>query len=260
MSDGWGSDLLAVVERRSDVLAALAAPTRKRALVAELDNSRSTVDRAVRELEALDLAIRDDGGYRRTVGGRLALELYEEVLADLDGVAAAGDLLAVLEPDAPMSPAVLRGATVERAEPPSPSEALDPVVALFEEAEEIRGLSKAATRPGALVEQFERRIGEGASFEYVFTDRMAEYLRSNYADEIAALRATDDFEAYRTDESIPYGLGLAVDGDRHHTFLALYDDDHALQGTILTDTPEAYNWAERIYERYRAAAAPLALP
>lgn len=71
--------LLDVIEKRIDVLDSLLADGKdKRELVGELDCSRSTVDRSVRELEAAGVVEYADGEYRTTTFGRLATEEYRE--------------------------------------------------------------------------------------------------------------------------------------------------------------------------------------
>jgi len=255
MARAWDSDVVAVVNRRVDLLAALETPGCKRDLMEELDVSRSTLDRAVRELETLGLVARD-GEYHLTPTGQLVLELFREFRADLEDVGGAEELLRPLPPDAPMSPALLRGATVEVAEPPTPSEVLEPVHDLIADCDRVRGLSVAATRPGAVFEQLERRVADGASFEWVFTPGMASYVRETYGEVLADLRATGRFDLYVTDETIPYGLGVVTAGDRYHVYLTLYDDDNTVRGTLVNEGLEAYHWAEGVYRSYREDAEP----
>jgi len=115
MDDG-GEPVLDVVKRRWPVFEQLLdGPSYKRDLVASVDRSRSTVDRAVRELEAAGLVERTDGGYVATVAGRLAAEEYR---AATDSLAAVEAAVAALEPlpyDAPLSGAALADATVDLA-------------------------------------------------------------------------------------------------------------------------------------------------
>lgn len=251
----WGGEVVEVVNRRADLMAALSAPSEKRDLLAELDVSRSTLDRSIRELETLGLVTRTEG-YRLTQTGRLVLELFEGFLGDLEDVLAADELLRPLPPDAPVSPALLRGATVTVAEPPSPVSALDPVEDVVSDADRLRGLSTAATRPGEVIEQFEARVSAGASFEWVLSEEMATYISSEHADAAAELRETGRFELYRTDE-VPYGLVLVTADDRKYTCVIVYDDDSTLHGTIVTEGLEAYSWAENVYEAHREDAEPM---
>lgn len=258
MVRAWDSDVVAVVNRRADLLAALETPDCKRDLMEELDVSRSTLDRAVRELETLGLVARD-GEYYLTPTGQLVLDLFREFRADLEDVGAAEELLRPLPPDAPMSPALIRGATVEVAEPPTPTRALEPFHGLIEDCDRVRGLSVAVTRPNELLAQFQDRLEDGATFEWVFTPEMSTYLREYHPEEIADLHATGQFDLYVA-EGIPYGLGLVTIGDARHTYLTLYDEDNTIKGTIVNDGPAAYDWGERVYRSYRENAHPFEPP
>lgn len=87
-------------------------PLYKRDLVAAVDRSRSTVDRAVRELEDAGLVARVDGGYVATVAGRLAAEEYRAATDSLAAVEGAMAALAPLPHDVSVSSALLSGATI----------------------------------------------------------------------------------------------------------------------------------------------------
>lgn len=93
----------------------LDGPSYKRDLVASVDRSRSTVDRAVRELEAAGLVERADGGYVATVAGQLAAEEYRTATDSLATVEAAVAALEPLPYDARLSGELLADATVELA-------------------------------------------------------------------------------------------------------------------------------------------------
>lgn len=257
MSDGRDPDLVEVVNRRADVLDALADPRRKRDLVAELGRSRSTIDRAVRELDALGLVARDDG-YHRTVAGRLVLELYRGFLSDLDDVAAASGVLRPLPPDAPMSLAMLRGASIHVADHPSPAAALDPLLDLYDRAERIRGLSIARTRPELGDRLYELLTEEDAEAEVVYDYSLADHLLETDPryEELVAL---ESFSLSRHPD-LPYGLGIVTSPSGDTAFLIAYDDESTVQGVVVNDTPAASNWAGGVFERYRAEADPLSLP
>jgi len=248
-------DVVAVVNRRIDVLEALDAPTAKRDLVGELDHSRSTVDRAIRELDSLGLVSRNDG-YRRTLAGTLVLESFREFLADLEHVAAAGEVLLALPPTAPMSPAMLRGARVEVAEGPSPTAVLDPVFELFERAERVRTLSVAMTRPD-YADRVRELVAAGTlEVEVVYSDELVDFARES-RDGFASFVAGNAIEPY-VHPDLPYELRIASLPDGHAVAVVAYDDELAPRGFIRNDSAEAYRWATSVFERYREEAEPLA--
>jgi len=70
-----GDDLPSLVGRREPTLRLLSdGPTTNRDVIDALEVSRSTVTRALRELEEAGFVGRRDGGYATTLAGRFALE------------------------------------------------------------------------------------------------------------------------------------------------------------------------------------------
>jgi hypothetical protein len=112
MSEGdTTGELLAVIGRRRAILNRLRrAPESKATLVAETENSRSTVDRALRRLEALNLVGYAESTYELTLSGRLALNAYDQFAARAESVVAAGKLVSHLPANAPMVHAMLADA------------------------------------------------------------------------------------------------------------------------------------------------------
>jgi predicted transcriptional regulator len=257
MVAGQGLDVMTVVDRRSDVLAALAEPKAKRDLVAELDRSRSTGDRAVRELAAEDLVVCEDG-YRRTAAGRLAFELYEALLADLDSVAAASELLRPLPSAAPMSPAMLRGARIEVAEAPSPSTVVDPVYELFTRAEAVQAFSVAVARPDYADDIRDRLLAGEFEVECVYEEGVVEYARAE-REGFAEFVADAPVEPY-VHPDLPYALRLFDLPEGRTAAITVYDDEQLPKGVVINGSPEACEWAAAVFDRYRDAAAALELP
>jgi predicted transcriptional regulator len=250
----WGPELVAVVNRRLDVMAALEQSRAKRDLLADLEVSRSTLDRAVRELESLGLVSRGEG-YHLTVTGRLVLELYRGLLADLDDVAAARELLGSLSRDAPVDPAMLRGARVEVAENPAPAAVLDPVFDRLEDARRLRVFSVARSRPDYTDRTREQLVDEGVELEVVYSRPVLEFLLENREWYPEALEGAAVDRYVR--ESLPYGLTIATLPDDRFVALVVYDEASRPRGVVVNDTPAACRWADEVFERYRETAEPL---
>ncbi|ELY98983.1 hypothetical protein C482_10516 [Natrialba chahannaoensis JCM 10990] len=110
------TELLTIVRRRESLLRRLAAgPTRPCTLTAELELSRSTIDRGISELQRAELIERTtvDGQcqYRLTVAGDLALSSFEQLSDRLTQVTRRSELLAELPPSADLSWQIIDGAT-----------------------------------------------------------------------------------------------------------------------------------------------------
>ncbi|ELY87341.1 hypothetical protein C483_18668 [Natrialba hulunbeirensis JCM 10989] len=145
------TELLAIVRRRASLLRRLATdPARPSALAAELELSRSTIDRGLSELQRAALIERAtvDGQcqYRLTVAGDLALSSFEQLSDRLAQATRRSELLAELPPSAELSWQVLDGATAVTAatEPAQVAESLSIEGVL----ESLASETAEAERPG----------------------------------------------------------------------------------------------------------------
>jgi|AntDeeMetagen681_2_1112603.scaffolds.fasta_scaffold05002_3 predicted transcriptional regulator len=230
----------------------------KRAVVDELDVSRSTVDRAVRDLEAHGLLERTDDGYVATVPGRVSATVhdrYESAVADVD---AAASLLAVLDNDVDVDERMLVGATTMRATAPTQSAPLDCLQECIAASDRHLGMSAADSGTGFDEFFHEQVVHEGLDLEFVFTEAMAAHLRESMPDRWRDM-AEHGFEAY-TLPDLPYGIAVCEHDDEEVATAALvvYDEQSRLAGILFNDAPEAVAWARETYENHRSRATPLA--
>lgn len=233
-----------LLARRVDFLTRLAdRPMDKRDLVADLGHSRSTVDRAIRELTDVGFVERRDGRYSTTLSGRLAAERYRQFLAEERAVLDARPVLAALPPDCSLPMAVLSDASVETAEHD---------YWLFERVADLLG--SAGTYTAVLphvvdarhLRRCQARADQGRLTGSLFVAQSAlERLCESFPHLALALGETDGLSVDCV-ETPPYGLVLA-EGEAGATLLVVTYDDGAAAGVCRTDSPEAVAWArERI--------------
>lgn len=224
----------------------------KRAVVDELDVSRSTVDRAVRDLEAQGLLERCEDGYVATVAGRVSdtvHERYRRTLADVD---AATSLLALLDPDADVDERIVAGSTPIRATVPDQHAPLERLEEHIAASDTHYGVSAGDSGAG-FGELFHEQVVAGElDVEFVFTDAMADHLRESMPDMWREMHA-HGFEAY-TVSDIPFGVAICEQGEETTVALVVYDEQSRLAGILFNGTPDAVAWARETYERYRAKA------
>lgn len=257
MPEGWGAafDLLELGSRRFDVLSSLAdGPASKPALVDALDVSRSTVNRALRELESWHLVERSGGDHVLTPAGHLLIDALERYLDDLATLADASRVLAYLPPDVSVPLELLRGASVHHATPPSPTRALDVVRDHLRNAERCRCVVGEFAAENA-AEFFRDRVEEGLDLEVVFDDHVLSFL---LADRREALRTyVEGGEVYEAGD-VPYSLLVTEGADgRTAAHLIVYDHEGDLAGLLINDDADAVAWAERVFERYRDDATAI---
>lgn len=247
-------DIRRLLSQRADVLAVLVErPHGKKELTAELDVSRSTVDRTVRRLESNGLVRRTGGQVEATLAGRLAYESHSRYCDQVGDVARFSDLLAELPPSADVGHEFLREATAYRSEPPATGRPSNEVLTLWRQGARIRSCAKVINDRTA-TEVIHRQITErDTDGEFVFTSDLAAHVRQQYFDICHDMVSTGRLRLYEV-ESIPFELFL-VDGEGWaRAVVLIYSESEALRGAIVNDTDDAIAYAEETFERYREAA------
>lgn len=255
--DRPADELVSLLARRIEVLECLLDNEHTRPeLVDELDISRSTVDRAVRELEGMGLLKFDDGAYRASLPGRLAHAEYAELRAELLTVEDAADLLAVLPTDAPLDLDVLRGADVIVATEPAPHVPGSRIPEFLDGADTVYSLSMALTNPdtGDVVADGVRN--DGMTADVVFERQLFEYLHDSDMMPVDTLQDTDGFSAWVTDD-LPFGLVITETDGVAEVCLAIYDADRTLEGIVINDSDAAVAWARTVFDSYHETADPV---
>ncbi|MDY6764687.1 MAG: helix-turn-helix domain-containing protein [Halobacteria archaeon] len=243
-------DVLERVSRRFDFLQHLDKDgLTKPELVRELDISRSTVERAIRELEDLGSIEYFDGEYRLTVPGELLLQAYGTFINDINDVSGAMELLNHIPSDAPFDACVLKDAEVVS---PKKSNTYRPdkrIREIVTGSQHLGNIAKSHSRSEA-IEVFNRRIvHDGMTMETVFQEDMYRNLRSMENEALDEFMSSDRMTAYVTDE-VPYGMFLSHTDTGKKVCLIVYDDDNLLRGVIINDSQEAVEWAEGVIEEY----------
>lgn len=248
-------DLARTLHQRGNLLALLVEePLSKRELEERVAGSRSTVDRGIRDLEAVGLVERTDGGYAATLAGRLAAESRAAHVAELDGVDRAKPLLDALNPDVELDRAMLAGVEVERAEPPSSFEPLERLKDVIRRSDRYRGMSPNDSGTGFASFFHEQVVDRGLDLSFVFTRGMADHLESNHPTELAEMYDAG-FEMGVVDE-LPFGLGVGHADDWAVAVVLLYGPASRLTGILFNENPAAVAWAAGVFDEYSARAEP----
>ncbi|ESP88890.1 helix-turn-helix transcriptional regulator [Candidatus Halobonum tyrrellensis] len=256
-TDDTATALFETALRRSSFLDCLdEEPTDKRTLVAELDCSRSTVNRGVRELEAAELVEYDDGGYRTTPLGRRIVEGFAELAADAAVWTELEPFLRwVPEEELGFDLTLLDDAEVVVPDPGDPYGVINRHVGRLREMDEGRfllpftGLHAAET-------VHERVVDHGADCEVVVAPSVARTFRDDeYAPVVAEMADAGGFRVFRASEALPLSLGV-VD-DRVQFIAAEGQEPRAL---VETERREVREWAEETFEACKREAEPVTFP
>lgn len=253
-------DVLQTLSRRHGLLSCLEnGPQDKRDLVADLSVSRSTIDRAIRELESIEFVERCDGAFRLTAAGRLALSEYRRRLETLESITDCSEVLAHIPPDAPISVDLLIGASVTEPKPHAPNEPIESMVDLLESADRFRGFAAAQRLPRLRDRLYELTIAGDLDAEAIFTEELAAFLLENHAKQMRDVLCDGQFDMYSI-PTIPFGLGIVETPSRSRAFVVVHGDSGEVRGVIQNDTRAALEWADDVYRRFRARSSQLEPP
>ncbi|EFW93029.1 transcriptional regulator protein-like protein [Haladaptatus paucihalophilus DX253] len=251
--------LLSTVVKRAGFLTALASgPIPKRHLRDELDVSRSTVYKAVRELHEYELVERTDEGLALTLAGRMLESEYGAFRSVAEDVNRTRELLSVLPNDSRVSIELVEGATTIFAERHAPNHPLRYFEEMVSDADRVLGISPVALPQ--YVELFhDRTVGEGMAAELVLERPVVEYLITDYGERLNEALASNHVSIWELDTTLPFGL-IVTEGERDGVSLVVYDDRGELRGLLTNDTSDAMAWAKDVFETYRERATLIGGP
>lgn len=240
-------DAVTLVEQRYELLHALAETPRSKPELVELTSyARSTVDRAIRELEDAELVERDGADYCATPAAERMVAAYAEFREAAELYYEARDAVAGVSCENPLPPAVLDGADVLEPSPASPDAA---TIELFDRLE---GADDLRTACSCLLDVYDRYVHElvvdhGVEIDAVFTPSVIEVIESDYAERWQIIVDTGLVRAYEHASLPDYELSVArgVDHARDgvEIYLTVYTDEG--EYVIANDAPDAVEWASQ---------------
>lgn len=253
---GGGERFRSILENRHDVLGVLVEePATKPALVEILDVSRSTVNRAIRDLQSVECITRTDDGYVATMTGRISLAEYDEYCDRTRSIQAAQPFLHVLPVDAPMDTAMLRGASVSMPNDHAPEEALKPTIDLLEQATEMRGLAPVVLSfyPDLLEQQVRE---QDVTMEIVAEEAVLAMLPNMMSTRVEPFMNHENVTLYESSDSLPYALWFMETPEGTTVGITAYVSG-GVAGVLVNDSEAAVRWAAALYEQYREDARPV---
>lgn len=248
-------EVMSLVAARCDVLECVwTTPHDKRDLVDALDASRSTVDRAVRELEVVALIEWSSDGYTTTPAGRQATTQYRTTVQTLSDILAAQDVLTALPWDCPIGSALFVDADVEYSADTVPYHLPTSIRNQIFAGDRVSiCLPKLAT-PLLLDCCHRGVVHHDSTLEILTSPALFDSLTSDFPGPLADIASSDACTVAVTatiDALLPFGLVLSESESTTSISVIAYDDQGTIHGTIHNDTDAAIRWATTCYEQIR---------
>lgn len=241
-----------VVLQRWEVMDCLRETSKdKRTLVEDLDCSRSTVNRAVRELESIGVIEYSDGKYGVTPLGESIASRFEEMMKTVK-------LWTQLEPFLQWVPEEefdlelqhLEDAELLLPEPSNPYAMINRHVEVVGQTDDHKCVLPLIGLHG-LKAGHKQVIDNGARAELIVTPEAADTLQSDpgYAELTEDMAATGRFKLYQYEGDIPYFVGLL-----DNTVQIGVDEQGEPRALLETDNTEVRAWAEKTFNEYKYQA------
>lgn len=256
MEDVAGDAVRTLLERRKLVRALRDGAEDKRTLVDELDVSRSTVSRALRDLQAQHLVERANGRFQTTAYGDLLADEFESML---ETASSAWNVRGVLDQiptdELGFDLRHLANAEVTTPTTANPTAPMERVVELKRQATHVRSLA-AGRSPGALDAHREAAEASDHTFDSVCSTGLVAWLVSDddRRDTLADLLDADGVAVHVYDGDIPVPIGITEDV----VFFGVESEEGAPVALVESTNDRVREWAEDTFESCRAAADELA--
>lgn len=252
------ADVVELLVRRGSFVERLAAgPVTKADIIEELPVSRSTVDRAVRELCTEGLATRTRDGYRLSGYGELSRRLFRGFLGDLVAVRRSATALRDLAPAEPLDPAFFRDGTVRSVggdESERPAKRLRELVA---DADELWTLTPSPHFE--LLSLAHRRVvEEDLRFHLIHSEETLERLTFHHPDVVESAISSGNLWLYRCPSVPSVGLLKGRTPNGWRVLLVLYGDQGHPEIVVTTGTDEAVAQFDEVFHTHRETATLVA--
>jgi predicted transcriptional regulator len=253
MSPGTETVEQTIRTRRAFLAALRGGPQRKRELVDALETSRSTVDRAVGDLQAAGLARETDAGISITLAGRMATEIDGAYQRRIDELTAGLTPLAAVDGHIGIADGFLADARIEAVSPHVPDLIFDRFYDSVGDAPRLR-----TTVPTVLREHVVRFHDEmttrAVEVDLVIDTRVVEALVADPETRRALEAVRDSAQIRVVATELPESFGVWETPTVAGVLIYTDSGPHAM---LLNDAAAARRWARSVYEAAAAGATPI---
>lgn len=229
-------------------------PVDRRELEARLDISRTTCHRIVRSFEDWGLVTRTDNGYDLTSLGYTVWSEVKRFTGHVETATRLKPLLEGLNPaDIEYDLGLFTDSKITRPDPENPYPPINRFMELLRKSTTLRSLDKTSIAPLYVEEIAQLVVDNGLAIEAIYGTDVVKRLLSEYRAELEPAFKTGRCE-FRVHDDLSFGLSIFDE----RIGVRAYDPTSGAY-TIFVDTgaPDAYVWAEEVFESYRAEAQPL---
>lgn len=246
-------ELMDLVGRRIELIECLQENSKdKRMLSEEVDASRSTVDRGIRELESVGLITWKNGEYIPTLCGYLAASAYRQFEEQMQLLTTYAPCLRWMPPEEfDLELKDIEGADLYLPERGDPYAMINRHVQIIRQADSYKILLPL-TGLHAHQAAHENTVSKGAEGEAVVVPSVADTWQNEeeYAASTEEMVATGRFRYFVSENPIPYFVGIF-----NESIVQIgVDEENEPRALLETTNDEVVAWAERKFQNYKQQA------
>lgn len=242
-----------LTDRYTFLSAIIEQPQSKRDLEGEVDCSRSTLDRAIRDLSNAGLVEYENGLWMPTLFGQCCYDARETFYETLGGLVSASSLIESLDSDDSVSREFFTGANPEESDPMMPDAIMQQLLNCVEHATQVR-IATPVILTGYAEELYTAALsGDDASLELIVPPMMFERLEERVPTVVTEMLCDPNVTLQQATIPIDFGL-WTIDSEK--TGILVFTDQ-GIRGFITNDTDAAVEWATNKYEQLEQNADPI---
>lgn len=217
-------------------------------IVDELPHSRSTVSRALRQLQETDLIEKRSDGYTVTPHGALLTEQYRDYKSEARSIFGARQLLESLPDDEEVAREFVANARTIGSEESPPFRPLEVISDQIATGRRVHAYLPTLSGPH-LLRVFRRLVvEENGSLKLFVSTELGESLLSYYPGILGELASEGEFEIQFVDGP-SYGVVVSTSPEKREATVTVYSEEGAMQGGLATENDAGIEWAlERVQE------------
>lgn len=244
-----------LTERHAYLRALIKQPRSKRELEDVFDCSRSTLDRALRDLSDVGLAQYEDGAWKPTLLGWCSYQVRVAYQDRLHSLADVSPLVDDLPLDTPIGCAFLIDADVYEADASMPDAVIQTLLDSVEQATEVYVATPVVVT--GFADEFYDRVssGENYSLEMCLPPEVFEQVHAAFPALTEKMMNDSNVQLYQA--PIPFSFGLWI-SDASEAGLVVFIEQ-GMSGILLNDTDDATEWARNQYQHVKQNANPFFL-
>ena len=251
--EGEVPEPLALTFEREELIKALYGEYKeKRELVEELQTSRSTVNRAMDDLERTELVEHESGKYSLSNMGRMIYDHTEGFLDELDEIIESKELFDPLTESHNINQRAVIGSEIHLVEPPVTFEKYAHVWSYLERSEGLQVFAPRLLYQKSFELKYELAAKRQVPVNVILPYDLFERATSEYEEEYAEMAENPRFSIH-TVESVPYGLSISEVPNGVKMNIVIYDKG-SYNGFLINDTKESVSWAKAEFDSYLQTA------